>query len=653
MCGIFGFIGGSLPPDEALHDARDTLAHRGPQRSGSWKDPLGQVYFGHRRLKIIDLSENGHQPMCSASGRWSITFNGEIYNYKHLFQELVHQGVRFRGTCDTEVLLEALDAWGVETTLSRIRGMFAFAAFNLETKRVVFARDAFGKKPLYIARLKDGVCFASELKPILTIGRGECTLDREGIALLFRHNCIPAPLTVLRECRKLPPGAVLELPLDSVLRAGGGIEDHFASLQTYFHPTLSPLHDISKEEAIDSCDALIRQAVDRRLMADVPLGAFLSGGIDSSVVVAYMTEQSPSRVRTFSIGFEEQEFNEADHARTVADHLDTDHTELIVSAQDALNLVPALPEIYDEPFADSSQIPTALLCRLTKRHVTVALSGDGGDEMFLGYPRYGLVLKVWRILRLFPTPIRRGLGGILHQLSAPSLQRLIAALLLAFPGSEKQVRNVRDRGDLLGHAIGAETISQLYREAYRHWQGYGDPVIDVSPSFRYAAVTSPDPMRILAECDRTMYLPDDILVKVDRASMAASLEVRCPLLDSDLYEFVVRLPSSLHLHAGLGKSLLRGLLTQHIPASLFDRPKMGFGIPLAAWLRGPLREWAEALLSERALGKTGFFDVPSIRQVWQTHLKGDRDLGALIWNVCMFQAWYERYCSYLRNGSAG
>ncbi|MCZ8133154.1 MAG: asparagine synthase (glutamine-hydrolyzing) [Steroidobacteraceae bacterium] len=639
MCGIAGILG-TLPEhaDDVLRAMTDSIAHRGPDDSGAWLDRDAGIALGHRRLAIVDLSPTGHQPMASPSGRFVLTFNGEIYNHDDLRDELRRAGIRFRGTSDTEVLAAAIETWGWRPTLDRAVGMFALGAWDRELRTLHLARDRFGEKPLYYAPGPKRLVFGSELRVITACPGRYGDIDRDALIAYLRHLAVPAPLTMLGGVRKLRPGHVLEARLvDGRVTT---VETPYWSAREVFGRSHARQDDRPVPELLDEVSRLLDRAVRRQLAADVPVGAFLSGGVDSALVVAKLQQASTRPVRTFTVGFAEPEYDESPHARAVAEHLGTDHTEIQLSAADALDLVPRLADVFDEPFADSSQLPTLLVCRETRRHVTVALSGDGGDEVFAGYGRYLRVLRDWQRMSALPAPVRtigRAAWG-----SIAAAGSVASRLGLGHPAAR-----VRAAGERRHRHLGARSLADLYLHAVSHWQEPGAAVVNgTEPSTAVNSGgprgTTLDPLQTLMLADFELYLPDDILVKVDRAAMSVSLETRVPLLDHELVEYVWRLPSAVHWQDGRGKWITRQLLERHVPRALIDRPKRGFAVPLAAWLRGPLRSWADDMLSESRLRDGGYFRVPAVARAWREHRAGHADHSFQLWAIVMFEAWRER-----------
>lgn len=647
MCGIAGFVGPQDDPETLRHVAASmarSIQHRGPDDHGTWVDAAAGVAFGHQRLAIIDISASGHQPMVSADGRFVADFNGEIYNFRVLRHELQHRGVRFRGGSDTEVLVEAIATWGVEATLQRSMGMFAFAIWDRQRRRLVLARDRLGEKPLYYGWCGSTFLFGSELKALRRHPAFRNPLDRDAMALLLGFGYVPTPHSIYEGIRKLPPGTWLEIdPTRTGLMPDPA--EYWSLKQAVEQAKAEPFAG-SPKEAVDRLEDLLRASVRQQMIADVPLGAFLSGGIDSSTIVALMQSESARPVRTFSIGFAESDYDEAPFARAVAKHIGTDHTELEVSWDDALAVVPRLPEMYDEPFSDSSQIPTYLVSQLASAHVRVSLSGDGGDELFGGYPRYLEHRGMWRTFGWMPPSVRRGIGTLLRALPIrvwDGIGRLARPLL------PERFTHV-SAGHLvyvLATMLGEHGPEALFRRFVGQFEDPAQLVEDASvPRWPFENSEAPRRVRDVTErmmfLDTMTYLPDDILVKVDRAAMASSLETRVPFLDPELVGFVWSLPRSFKDREGETKWILRRTLDRHVPRALVDRPKMGFSIPLAEWLRGPLRDWAECHLSEARLRDRGL-RPELIRRTWHEHLSGERNWAYRLWAVLMLQEWLDRH----------
>ena len=645
MCGFSGFlspVGGGTSVGEGsdrLKRMGDAISHRGPDSEGYWADSAAGIGLVHRRLAIVDLSAAGAQPMISCSGRYVLAFNGEIYNHAGLRSTLALSGTTraWRGHSDTETLLAGIESWGLEATLQRAIGMFAFAMWDRELRVLTLARDRLGEKPVYYGWQGRGTqavfLFGSELSALRRHPSFCASIDRDVLALYMRHNCIGGDHSIYTGIKKLPAGYALTVsagaPEPVLLQWWSGAAVAEQGVGQPFAGT--------PEMAVDALEVLLHDAVGQQMMADVPLGAFLSGGIDSSTVVAIMQAQSRRPVRTFSIGFNEEGFNEAEHAKAVAKHLGTDHTELYVTPEQAMAVIPKLPSLYSEPFADSSQIPTFLVSQLARQHVTVSLSGDAGDELFCGYTRYQMTARLWGKVSRLPRPLR--------QLAA----LMITAVPLAGWDKLGVLLHVSRLGDRLHKGAGlldSRNIVDLYRGMVSHWQCPGRMVVGATEPTTNFTGTTPE-LPGLSDVERMMaldmlsYLPDDILTKVDRAAMGVGLETRVPMLDHRVVEFAWSLPLDYKLRNGVTKWPLRQLLYRHVPRELIERPKMGFGVPIDHWLRGPLRDWAETLLAEARLRNEGFFDPAPIRRKWTEHLSGQRNWQFHLWDVLMFQAWLE------------
>ena len=651
MCGLAGyFTSDALVNAQVLTAMADSIRHRGPDDEGIWLDEAAGIGFAFRRLSILDLSPAGHQPMASASGRFVIMFNGEIYNHLDLRRELGEQ--EWRGHSDTETLLAACEAWGFEATLKKAVGMFAIALWDRRERTLTLARDRMGEKPLYYGWQGKTFLFGSELNALRAHPAFRNDIDRNAIALQMRYCYVPAPYSIYQGIGKLLPGTFLTLPLGDK----EGAHTRNAAPAPYWQLAdavragqANPFTG-SDEEAVNELERVLRVAVKGQMLSDVPLGAFLSGGVDSSLIVALMQSQSGQPVRTFTIGFDQADYNEAEHAKAVAKHLGTDHTELYVSPEQALAVIPRLPTLYDEPFSDSSQIPTFLVAQMARRHVTVALSGDGGDELFGGYNRYFTARAIWRRLGWLPAPLRAALAAGIHALSPQTWDSLYQTMRPLVP-VRLRTQRVGDKAHKLARILDAGSPEAMYTCLVSQWldpatlvRASSEPPTLLSDAHSWAqASTFEQRMMYL---DGVTYLPDDILVKVDRAAMGVSLEGRMPFLDHRVAELAWRLPLSMKIRSGAGgfegKWALRQVLYKHVPRELIEGPKMGFGVPLDAWLRGPLKPWAEALLEPARLTREGYFDAALVTATWREHQSGARNWQHQLWNVLMFQAWAEQ-----------
>ena len=625
----------------------DAISHRGPDDSGIWVDSAAGIALGFRRLAIVDLSAHGHQPMRSASGRYMIIFNGEVYNHRKLRHELESGGCTFRGNSDTEVILAAFDQWGIERAVQRFIGMFAIAVWDASRRRLCLIRDRLGIKPLFVYHRDGLVSFGSELKALVAGPEFDRTLDTSALTSYLRYLYVPAPESIFRHVVKLIPGHILTIvdpaaPLPTSLP--------FWSAETAAREGQVAQFSGGDEDAVAELETLLTDAVRLRMQADVPLGALLSGGIDSSTVVALMQASADRPVKTFTIGFDQHEFDEAAHARAVAKHLGTDHTELHLTGADALDVIPRLAEMFDEPLADPSQIPTFLVCGLARREVTVALTGDGGDELFGGYNRYiqgeGLIEGFQR----WPGLLRRLSASSLTSVSPRTWNRMRDTLRPIFPVAGR-TRLLGEKMHKLGGLLRAESTQGMYRSLLSAWQDPENLVVGGVASGNPDGARDTDSQFALMErmmlADQTSYLPDDLLAKVDRASMAVSLEARVPILDHRVVEFSWRLPRKFKVRDGRGKWILREILYKHVPRALVDREKMGFSVPLAQWLSGPLRNWAGDLLHSDQT--EGFLRSSVVHTEWDRFLAGDSTNAAGIWAVVMFRAWQDRWMS---DGSA-
>ncbi|MHB8486129.1 MAG: asparagine synthase (glutamine-hydrolyzing) [Candidatus Acidiferrales bacterium] len=648
MCGIAGFLNvDGMQTAEALGAAAQTMArtlrHRGPDDEGVWVDSSSGIALAHRRLSILDLSPAGHQPMISESGRYVISYNGEIYNFLELRRKLEHETgakLRLRGSSDTEVMLACFERWGVEESLVQWNGMFAFAVWDRKKKALFLARDRFGEKPLYYARMGRSFLFASELKALRAHPDFSGEIDRDALALYLRYNCIPAPRTIFRGVWKLPPGTWTCVTRDE--HENPSAIPYWSLRETVERSMANPFRGTG-EEAAAELESLLRDAVKIRMLADVPVGVFLSGGIDSSLVAALMQAEGPRPVRSFSIGISESAYDESRDARDVARHLGTEHCEFRVTPAEALATIPDLASVYDEPFADSSQIPTLLLAKLARQFVTVGLSGDGGDEMFGGYNRHVWSGRLATAIRVTPAFSRRLTGAAIRRVSTESWDRWFEWLRPVLPPKLRH-RVPGCKLHKLADVLAAPDPVSAYQRLVSHWRNPSEVVVGASEISRNFS-ESPQGLNYAEKMmffDAKTYLPDDILVKVDRATMAASLEARVPYLDPRVVEFAWRLGFASKIRRGEGKIPLRSILYRHVPRDLVDRPKFGFGIPLDSWLRGPLREWAEALLDEKRLRNEGYFDPLPIRRIWTDHLAGQGAWQYHLWDILMFEEWLEK-----------
>lgn len=641
MCGIAGVLTSEFSAREPLERhakvMADTLSHRGPDDHGLWSDPEAGIAIAHRRLSIVDLSPAGHQPMQSADGRLVVAFNGEIFNFQELRPELEARGLQFRGYSDTEVMLEAFATFGIEPTLKRLMGMFAICIWDRQTRTLTLIRDRLGVKPLYWAQFGKLFMFGSELKALRAYPSWTPRIDLGAVASYMRHNYISAPHTIYEGVNKLEAGCILTLPWQGTARIKRYWNAREVAISGLSNPLLA-----SDSELITQLEALLIDSVRRRMVADVPVGAFLSGGIDSSTIVALMQAAKAGPVRSYSIGFDVPGYDESTHAAAVARHLNTEHTELTVTSKQALDVIPNLPSMYDEPFADPSQIPTYLVSAMTRQHVTVALSGDGGDELFGGYYRYQLATSLERWFGKGPRCLRTGLANIISAVPAHRW----SSLLSVFPASIRPWQ-VGDKLHKFAAVLPCNDGSDIYRQLLTHWNPAAvaptapekkgvlwDPNVDAC---------FPNLLTRMQYLDAVTYLPDDILTKVDRASMSVSLEARVPFLDHRVFEFAWRLGLDKRVRNGVTKWLLRQVLYRHVPRELIERPKMGFAVPLGDWLRGPLRPWAEELLEEKRLSAEGIFNAQVIREAWKHHLTGDRNLEYKLWGVLMLESWRGRW----------
>ena len=652
MCGLVGFLYNKNMEDSTLSSQllsmTDSLSHRGPDDQGFWINQEHKIAVGHRRLSVLDLSSAGHQPMHSNSERYVIAFNGEIYNHLEIRETLNNESdyeIEWKGHSDTETLLYSFEVWGVDATLEKVSGMFSIALYDAKHQTFYLIRDRMGEKPLYYGWINNDFVFGSELKSIKEFNGFSGEVDRNALALYLKYDYIPSPYSIYKGVRKLTQGSYFKISMGD----DGWSQKCNSSLKRYWS-----MEDIAKsgkgnnkfngsdQDAIQKLDDLLSKSVKQQMISDVPLGAFLSGGIDSSVVVALMQKQSDRKVKTFTIGFNEINYNEAEHAKKVALHLGTDHTELYITPEQAMDVISRLPKIYDEPFADSSQIPTFLVSQMASQQVTVSLSGDGGDELFGGYSRYFMANKIWLKIEKIPLNIRKLISKGFTLLS-PKIWNLLINGSFKFLPSSLRISHPGDKIYKLSRMLTSKNIDDVYESLVSHWSNSFEVVIgskkeanelDKDVDFLHPE----DEMMFL---DSITYLPDDILAKVDRAAMSVSLETRAPFLDKDVVEFAWQLPLNMKIRDSKGKWILKKVLDRYVPNELVDRPKMGFGVPIDSWLRGPLRDWAEDLLSEHRIKNDGYFHVEAIREKWNEHLSGNRNWQYHLWSVLMFQMWLD------------
>jgi asparagine synthase (glutamine-hydrolysing) len=650
MCGIAGLFDPNHVTDaetlgRRVVDMAARLTHRGPDAGGLWCDSDQGIALGHRRLSVIELGPEGAQPMMSPDGQWVTTYNGEIYNYRALRNRLVGEGFVFRGGSDTEVLLGAVQQWGLEPALEACEGMFALALWDRHRRELHLVRDRFGEKPLYYGWVGEQLAFASELKALHSLPGFNSDIDRDAVALYLRYNCVPAPHTIYRQVAKLLPGRLVTVGLDDSPHRLLSQRPYWSARQAVENARRQPL--VGPPEVLaDQLEAALSVSVAARMVADVPVGAFLSGGVDSSVIVALMQQHSTRPVRTFTVGFADDKFDESAEAAAVAAHLGTDHTPLQLNDGDGAEVISLLPDIWDEPFGDISEIPMYLVSRLARTQVTVSLSGDGGDELFAGYNRHAWLERLWQYSSSLPSPVRRLAGTVLERVP-PALVDGAAWATTILP-TKMQIRDPALKVTKVGKVLAASGPEDAYLALVSYWNDAESIVVDASPTVSMVSPPSEWPKldgitEQMLWLDQVRYLPDDILTKLDRAAMASSLETRVPFLDRGVFDLAWRLPMSVKLHNGTTKWILRQVLYRHVPAELVDRPKMGFGFPIGPLLRGPLRPWAEGLLDERRLRQQGLLDPEPIRKAWLLHLRGRRDLGHELWAILALQAWLDRW----------
>jgi len=659
MCGILGYIGERSFTQLEFEQANDTLYRRGPDDKGVWNDEHENVFFGHRRLSILELSERGSQPKTSKSGRFTITFNGEIYNHLDIRTSLESGGFisnsSWEGQSDTETILQALDSWGVNKTISNLTGMFAFGVWDKVEKSFYLVRDRIGEKPLYFSLSGNRLYFSSELKAIKSLSKNNIEISHDSLGLFFKHNYIPAPHSIYKNCYKLLPGSVMKSSLDDLLsnrlsqcksyedfQSRGYIKKYW-TLESSYTKSQDKMF-LSREESGFEIEKALSESIQRQQISDVSLGAFLSGGIDSSLVTAIMQKQNKNKIKTFTIGFEEKEFDESSHARLIAERLETEHTEHIISMDDALGIIPNLANMYDEPFADSSQIPTSLISQITKKHVTVALSGDGGDEFFGGYNRHFRIPQIHKYFKRIPAALLGPLGSILNKTYSvsPYLTKLVVSKAL---GPSPQIGEKIER--LAERLRFSNTPEQLYKSFVSEWNDIpglvkGASDIDIFLDMDKGSLSSMSSEEKIMYFDSMTYLPDDIMAKVDRASMFASLETRAPFLDHNLIEQSFRVPISHKIRNGEGKIILKEILSKYIEPELFMRPKQGFGIPVADWLRGPLKSNFEELTSKELIKDQGYLNNDLVSNKWNQHLNKTHNWSHSLWSIYMFQLWLEK-----------
>jgi len=639
MCGLAGYISKKMfDHSDVLIKMGQAIAHRGPDDVGIWFDKSTGIALCHRRLSIIDLSPAGHQPMLSHNNNFVVAFNGEIYNYELLRQEINNEEgeIQWNGHSDTEVILAGIECWGIEKTLQKLTGMFAIAIWSKDTNELVLARDRIGEKPLYYGWHNNVFLFGSELKAIMKHPQFNGSIDKNALASFFKYNYVPGPLSIYKDIFKLEPGSYLSVNL----------EDQEPKIKKYWDLYNYTNPGSFKGDSLDATkelDLLLKDAVGKQMIADVPLGAFLSGGVDSSTIVALMQSQSQSAVKTFTIGFDNKGFDEAVYAKKIANHLQTDHTELYVQPKDTLDVIPKLSKIYDEPFSDSSQIPTYLVAQLAKSKVTVSLSGDAGDEIFGGYNRYIVASQTWSKLSKIPMSVRNLISNSIQTIGSDNINALYKYFKFAIP-KNYQFSNFGEKMFKSAKLLESDSEIDLYNGFISHWdpseiiKNYYDHT-----QYKFKDVSKIDFIEQMMALDTLTYLPDDILVKVDRAAMANSLETRVPFLDHSIIEFAWSLPREMKITNGIGKNILREVLYKYVPKDLIERPKMGFAIPLDSWLRNELREWAEDLLSDESLNKHGLLNNEIIALRWKEHLGGGKNWQHHIWDVLMFQCWFNEY----------
>jgi asparagine synthase (glutamine-hydrolysing) len=650
LCGIAGFCShGNNNIDDTIRLMTDRIKHRGPDDEGFWTDNNLGIALGHRRLSIIDLSPAGHQPMVSHSGRYVIVYNGEVYNYQDLLAKTTEYACKsgvplsFRGSSDTEVLLEAIELFGLEKAVKSFVGMFAFALYDRQDKKIHLVRDRAGEKPLYYGFVGSTFVFASELKPIRSLPGFRNDINRDALALYFHYNYIPAPFSIYNDIFKLPQASILTIDAETLIKPE--IKPYWSALDTANEGIANQFAG-SEDEAVSELERLLRQSIRGQMISDVPLGAFLSGGIDSSLIVSLMQAENNRPVKTFTIGFNEKGYNEAEEAKKVALHLGTEHTEFYISSEEARSVIPQIPDLYDEPFSDSSQIPTYLVSKLARKHVTVSLSGDGGDELFGGYNRYFETQRIWKKIGWMPQGVRKFAAKSATGISPANWDKLynLFSFVLS-PGNKYNLFG--DKVHKLSSVFASNDARGIYNIFISHWRDELDLVLG-SNSLQTMHNKSEkvlglnDQRLYMMYLDLITYLPDDILVKVDRAAMGVSLETRVPFLDHRIMEFAWKLPLSMKFKNDKGKWILREILNKYVPKEMIERPKMGFGVPIGDWMRGPLKEWSESLINENRLKSEGYLNPGMVRKKWNEHLSGAFNWQYHLWDVLMFEAWLEK-----------